>query len=45
MRSCPGAEHTGRKHEHGIHMHNADIVLDKAPGQEAFCTVMREHVS
>ena len=30
----------GRKHEHEINMHNADTVLDKAPGQEAFCTVM-----
>ncbi len=35
MRSCPGAEHT-----HGVTFrHNADTVLDKAPGQEAFSTV------
>ncbi len=27
------------KYEHEINMHNADTVLDKAPGQEAFCTV------
>ncbi len=26
----------GWKHEHEINMHNADTVLDKAPGQEAF---------
>ena len=30
----------GRKHEHDINMHNTDTGLDKAPGQEAFCTVI-----
>ncbi len=28
------------EHEYEINMHNADTVLDKAPGQEAFCTVI-----
>ncbi len=27
-------------YEHEINMHNADTVLDKVPGQEAFCTVL-----
>ena len=34
MQLCP------IKHEHEINMHNADTVLNKAPGQEAFSTVI-----